>query len=155
MMPCMPEPVTVWMVELGVGAAEVRGSLSLEDDGVVFTRDGSGARSRFAFEDVRGAKRVRGSPILLLAHRGDEGARKIAFYFSQPPPLEPPEPGAPPPPGMGLTSRPSGAFGAVRRTSKRRHMRSNMGYLTSSNAGKKGLIESWAAEIGVRVGERG
>jgi hypothetical protein len=48
---------------------------------------------------------------------------------------------------MGLSSRPVGAFGAMRRTSKRRHMRSNIGYLTTSNAGKREMIETWVSEI--------
>jgi hypothetical protein len=136
------------MVELGRGApVERKGTLFLDVDAVRFEDDRSGAVTRVGFASIRRARRNRGSPILLIDHADDGGTRKLAFYFSQPPPLTPPEPGVAPPPGMGLSSRPVGAFGALRRTSKRRHMRSNIGYLTTSNAAKRELIEGWLAEI--------
>ena len=75
----------------------------------------------------------------------------MAFYFSQPPPLRPPEPGTTSLPGSGLTQRPAGPFGAFRRTSKRRHLRSNVGYLTTVNADHKATIQTWVAEIGARL----
>jgi hypothetical protein len=136
------------MVELGRGdPGERKGTLFLDADAVRFEDDRSGAITRVELATIRRAKRNRGSPILLIDHADVGGTRKLAFYFSQPPPLAPPEPGAAPPPGMGLSSRPVGAFGAMRRTSKRRHMRSNIGYLTTSNAGKREVIEGWVAEI--------
>jgi hypothetical protein len=145
----VPEPVTVWMVELGRGnPGERKGMLFLDPEAVRFEDDRSGATTRVELATIRRARRNRGSPILLIDHAADGGGtRRLAFYFSQPPPLTPPEPGVAPPPGMGLSSRPVGAFGAMRRTSKRRHMRSNIGYLTTSNAGKREVIEGWVAEI--------
>jgi hypothetical protein len=138
----------VWMVELERGnPGERKGMLFLEDDAVRFEDERSGVVTRVALTTIRRARRNRGSPILLIDHDHDGATRKLAFYFSQPPPLAPPEPGAAPPPGMGLSSRPVGAFGAMRRTSKRRHMRSNIGYLTTSNATKREVIEGWVAEI--------
>jgi hypothetical protein len=145
---CVPAPTTVWMVELERGnPSERKGTLFLDRDAVRFEDDRSGAVTRVALATIRRARRNRGSPILLIDQTDDAGTRKLAFYFSQPPPLTPPEPGTAPPPGMGLSSRPVGAFGAMRRTSKRRHMRSNIGYLTTSNASKRELIEGWVAEI--------
>jgi hypothetical protein len=136
------------MVELGRGApGERKGMLFLDADAVRFEDDRSGAVTRLELATIRRARRNRGSPILLIDQASDGGTRKLAFYFSQPPPLTPPEPGSAPPPGMGLSSRPVGAFGAMRRTSKRRHMRSNIGYLTTSNAGKREMIETWVSEI--------
>jgi hypothetical protein len=149
----MPAPTTVWMVELGRGsAAEAKGTLFLDLDAVRFEDERTGTVIRVAFSSIRRARRNRGSPILLIDAHGDGDSRKLAFYFSQPPPLAPPEPGAATPPGMGLSARPGGAFGAIRRTSKRRHMRTNIGYLTTSNTGKKELIERWLAGIREGIG---
>jgi hypothetical protein len=44
-----------------------------------------------------------------------------------------------------------GAFGAMRRSSKRRHMRTNLGYLTTANAGYKQVIQGWVEELGARM----
>lgn len=149
----MPEVSTVWMVRLDRGsvAEDVRGTLELEDDAVVFTEAASGERTRFPFEELHKPSRVRGSPILLLAERFAGGLRRTAFYFSEPPPLRPPEPGSTSLPGAGLEPRPMGAFGAFRRSSKRRHMRSNLGYLTKANADHKAAIQAWVVEIGARL----
>ena len=84
-----------------------------------------------------------------LSASGD--VRRVAFYFSQPPPLRPPEPGSMSLPESGLGGRPAGPFGAFRRTSKRRHMRTNLGYLTTANAGHKAVIQAWVDEIGARM----
>ena len=76
----------------------------------------------------------------------------MAFYFSQPPPLRPPEPGSTSLPGRGVEATPMGGFGAIRRSSKRRHMRTNLGYLTTANASYKHVIAEWVAEIGAGIG---
>jgi hypothetical protein len=150
----MPEDARVWMVRLGRGYAEddVRGTLSLEADAVVFTEAISTLEHRFPLEHMDKPKRVRGSPILLVIQRANGELQRMAFYFSQPPPLRPPEPGSTSLPGRGIEARPMGAFGAVRRSSKRRHMRSNLGYLTTANASYKRVIQEWAAEIGAKIG---
>jgi len=147
---------TVWMVRLDRGKADedVRGTLEIEDDAVVFTEADSGARTRFPFDGMRKPGRVRGSPILMLAESTAGGIRRTAFYFSQPPPLRPPEPSSAGPPGTGIESGPMGAFGAFRRSSKRRHIRSNLGYLTAAAADHKGVIQAWVEEIGARLHAR-
>jgi hypothetical protein len=149
----MPEEARVWMVRLDRAHVEddVRGTLSLEVDAVVFTEAVSTIESRFPLEHMQKPKRVRGSPILLVTHRTNEEVQRIAFYFSQPPPLRPPEPGSTSLPGRGVEARPMGAFGAMRRSSKRRHMRGNLGYLTTANASYRQVIQEWVAEIGARL----
>ena len=113
----MPEPTTVWMVHLRRGEAvvEVEGEIDLTGDAMVFTGKEDGEPVSFAFTSVRRAKRLRGSPVMLLEWQIDDEPRKTAFYFSEPPPLAPPEPGQTTLPGDPFTTRPTGAFGAIRR----------------------------------------
>ena len=152
----MPEEARVWMVRLDRGHVEddVRGTLSLEHDAVVFTEAISTIEHRFPLEHMQRPKRVHGSPILLVVHRANGAIQRTAFYFSQPPPLHPPEPGSTSLPGRGIEARPMGAFGAFRRSSKRRHMRSNLGYLTTANASYRRVIQEWVVEVGARIGAR-
>jgi hypothetical protein len=51
-----------------------------------------------------------------------------------------------------MGQRPAGAFGAFRRSSKRRHMRTNLGYLTTANSNYRATIKQWVEEIGARIG---
>ncbi len=138
----MPEPTRVWMVPLGRGKLqEIPGTLSLGDDSVVFeAKDGSFER-RFGFSDIRRSKRVHGSPVLIVVL----GDGQTAFYFTQPPPLKP-EPADP-------TGRVS-PFEMMRggRKSKRKHVRTNATYLSSTNAAKKNEVKSWLAAIRERAG---
>jgi hypothetical protein len=149
----MPEATTVWMVRLDRGQVEVdvRGTLALDPEAIVFTEARSGLEHRIPIHAMQQPKRVKGSPILMIAHTIDGVPRRVAFYFSQPPPLRPPEPGMSSLPEGGLGGRPMGAFGAFRRSSKRRHMRTNLGYLTTANAGYKQVIQEWVVEIDSRM----
>jgi hypothetical protein len=149
----MPRAATVWMVRLDRGRAhdDTRGTLELDEDAVVFTDARTGAATRFPFEAVRKPSRVRGSPILMLTLRSDGELRRVAFYFSQPPPLQPPGPGAATLPGAVPDRRTSGPFGAFGRSSKNRHRRSNVGYLSTMNASHKEEIQEWVAEIGAKL----
>lgn len=149
----MPEATTVWMVRLDRGLVDddVRGTLELEPDAVVFTEARSGIEHRIPIHAMQRPKRVRGSPILMIAHAAEGGSRRVAFYFSQPPPLRPPDPGSAALPESDLGGRPMGAFGAFRRTTKRRHMRTNLTYLTTANASLKRSIEAWVEEIATRM----
>ena len=148
----MLEDAIVWMVRLDRGQVDddIKGTLVLGDDAVVFTDSRSSAQTRFPLAGLRKPKRVRGSPILMLVDQTATGLRRTAFYFSQPPPMHPPEPGTTSLP-TGQSARQVGAFGAFRRTSKRRHMRTNIGYLTTMNASHKPMIDAWVAEIGARI----
>ncbi len=149
----MTEATTVWMVRLDKGLVEddVRGTLVLDPEAIVFTEASSGLEHRISIHAMQQPRRVKGSPILMIAHTIDGAPRQVAFYFSQPPPLRPPEPGSTGLPEGGLGGRPMGAFGAFRRSSKRRHMRTNLSYLTTANAGYKQVIQEWVEEIGTRM----
>jgi hypothetical protein len=147
-----PDETTVWMVLLRRGdLAERKGTLRLEDDAVVFADTTAQHERRIRYEEVRRARRVRGSPILILAHEDDGSTVETAFYFTQPPPLRPPEPGEPPSPAAIGGRRPLGPFSAIRRTSKRRHMRENVRYLTTQSGSKKPQIDAWVSEIAERT----
>jgi hypothetical protein len=145
----MPEPTTVWMVHLRRGEAvtEVKGRIDLTADAVVFTGTEGDEGVSFRLVDVRRAKRLRGSPVLLLEWQSDDEPRKTAFYFSQPPPLAPPEPGQTALPGDPFTTRPTGAFGAIRRSSKRRHQKTNIQYLQTVGIKQKDEIKAWVDAI--------
>lgn len=140
----MPEPTTVWMVHLGTGSPnDVKGVLSMRDDAVVF--DAEHVSASFPWPTIRRAKRLRGSPVLLVEWREADAARRTAFYFTKPPPLQPADPLTEP-----LAAR--GAFAAMRRPSKRRHQRQNIRYLQTVAADNKALIQAWATAISERVG---
>lgn len=146
----MVEPVTVWRVQLRRGdVGDHEGTLRLDADALVFEDRASQREMRVAFTEIRSVRRVKASPILIVTHvEGGERA-KTAFYFSQPPPLEMPAPGST---GASTTGRPLGPFAAMRRTSKRRHQRENVKYLTTNAGGFKATIQAWADEIGARAG---
>ena len=112
-------------------------------------RDGeSSSEIRVGFHEIRSARRVRASPILIVVHEDDGRRIETAYFFSRPPPLE-----APPPGSAKATSpgRPLGPFAAMRRTSKRRQQRENVRYLSTKAAGLKETIQAWVDEIEVRT----
>ncbi len=148
----MPEPTTVWMVRLRKGEmGERKGLLTLDDEGLVF-RDESLEQVRVVrFAQMRRAKRVKGSPILLVSHEDDErGAKETAFYFTPPPPLTPGDPFAVTE-SSGSMGRPMNPLAAMRRNSKRRHMRDNVRYLTAKSGSRKPEINAWVQEITERL----
>lgn len=149
----MPETTIVWMVRLDreLVKDDVRGTLALDPEAIVFTEARSGVEHRIPIQAMQQPKRVKGSPILMIAHSADGELRRVAFYFSQPPPLRPPEPGSTTLPEAGPGGQPMGAFGAFRRSTKRRHMRTNLGYLTTANSSYKQVIQEWVVEIGARM----
>ena len=67
----MVEPTEVWMVHLRTGdkPAEIRGTLSLDEDGLVFTERKTDAQLVFGFTTIERGKRIRGSPVLLVDWR--------------------------------------------------------------------------------------
>jgi hypothetical protein len=145
----MVEPTTVWRVQLHRGDVSDReGTLRLDADALVFEDRTSGEEIRLALTEIRSARRVRGSPVLIVSHDDDGGHRgETAYYFTQPPPLEAPPPGSS---GTTSTGRPLGPFAAMRRTSKRRHQRENVKYLTTKAGGTKATIQAWADELSSR-----
>jgi hypothetical protein len=142
----MLEPVTVWMVHLGVGKGpEIRGTLSLGARGLEFVEKRTGADVRFDYAAIRRARRIRGSPVLLVDWRKDGEVRRTAFYFSQPPPLDPPPRSASlePPGPLGMLSR--------ARPSRRQVARMNLGYLRSTGVRSKETLRAWERAVRERI----
>ncbi len=136
----MPEPVAVWKVELvrGREPIDVRGTLSMSDDALVF-EDDDGAMTRLRFVDVETAKRLRGSPVLVVRHV-DRTLGETAFYFTEPPPLHPPDPAT-------LSLREA----TRRKPSQRRQRRDNTGYLAGRGRTLRPTIEGWATETRAKI----
>ena len=144
----MVEPVDVWMVHLGGGSkpSEVRGTLTLGEGGLEFVERKTGSDVRFDYHSIRRVKRIKGSPVLVVDWRRDGEDRKTAFYFAQPPPLDP-VPGSP-------TIDPRGPLGPFRRVtpSKRQVARTNLRYLRSTSVANKHVVRAWAEAVAERVG---
>jgi len=149
----MPQPVTVWMVRLEPGGSlgTVRGTLRMDEDGVVFMDPSAGAETRVPFGRVRRIRRVPGSPVLVLRWQAaDGGNSETAFYFAQPPPIatdrrtEPS--GHEAVPLLGFLGSPRG------QPSKRRRRRESIGYLAARSRDAKATIRVWAKEIRARTG---
>ena len=150
-----PEPITVWMVHLEKGQVDkdVKGTLGLDDQGLLFTGDrGDAPPARLAFDSIRKARRVRGSPVLVVDWMLDGDVHRTAFYFSEPPPLVPARGGF----GSTLSEDPvprtTAPFGMLRRSGKRRAQRTNAQYLQTSGISKKDLISDWAKAVSERSG---
>jgi hypothetical protein len=145
------EPIEVWMVHLGARSKppEVRGILTLGEEGLEFVERKTGADVKFDFGSIRRAKRIKGSPVLLVDWRKDGEDRKTAFYFSQPPPLDA-VPRSP-------TIEPRGALGPFTRAtpSKRQVARMNLGYLRSTSATNRKVVRAWAEAVTERAGLSG
>jgi hypothetical protein len=154
MMLPMPEPITVWMVHLAPGALldGVEGMLSLDHDAVVFTEAAVRWEARFPLESVRKAKRLRGSPVLQLDWIEENDPRRTAFFFVQPPPLEPPEFGVRRSRSDPFSSEPASGLAAMRKPSKRRQMRANSSYLQTSGIRRSETIRAWADAITEKLG---
>jgi hypothetical protein len=145
-----PEPVTVWMVQLARGEADkdVRGTLDIDDEALLFTDDrGDSAGARLSFTSIRRAKRVRGSPILLVEWELGAARNRTAFYFTQPPPLHAAA-------GRSTADEPIPRTPSpipFRRSSKRKAQRTNAQYLQTHGISKKELINGWADEVSARI----
>ena len=145
----VPKSSIVWMVHLGAGLppVEVRGRLSLGETALEFTPVRPGTETAIGFADIRKAKRIRGSPVLMVEWRQSDGTRRrTAFYFAQPPPLQP-VPRSP-------TIDPPGPLGhLVRATpSKRQVARMNLGYLRSTSATNRAVVREWERAVSERAG---
>jgi hypothetical protein len=83
--------------------------------------------------------------VLLVDWRRGEEPRKTAFYFSQPPPLEPVP--------RTATIEPRGPLGPFTRAtpSKRQVARMNLGYLHSTSAVKKDVVKAWARAVSEKL----
>jgi hypothetical protein len=135
----MPGSVTVWVVPLGRGSSMEgeKGALAIVDECLQFTpADDPVAVRRWSLADVTRARRLRGSPVLLVETETAHGAERVAFYFVQPPPLRPSD---------DEPLRPSlGGFG---RPTKRRVRRRNVTYLGMANRDLRDLLREWEVRV--------
>ena len=133
----MPEDATVWAVDLVREPTKDReGMLSLQPGHLLFEARSGSAPIRIPIASIRKIRRLRGSPVLLVVHEGRPKDAQTAFYFVQPPPLEP---------VVGQGERPTPfSFG---RASKRRRRRENVQYLGMSNASKREQIDGWVRDV--------
>jgi hypothetical protein len=138
MMGDVPAPITVWAVDVGPSSPleEIKGSLSLTSDALVFTpRDEGRPERRIALAGVAKVRRLRGSPVLLVTWDSVDEPERTAFYFVQPPPLERPDtPERPTPFGVG-------------RNTRRKVRRQNVSYLGLWNKEKKALLVEWERQV--------
>jgi hypothetical protein len=151
----VPRLTKVWMVPLGRGSVDdIAGDLELSHDAILFTPRHEGASVRIPLEDVAKVKRLKGSPVLMVAHL--EGAVRVetAFYFVQPPSLSHivksgapsrPDPAPIAPPRL----RPFGMGG--RKPSKRKSVRNNATYLTAQGTSRKQELQAWVDAIRERL----
>ena len=144
----VPGSTIVWMVQLGTGIPpdDIRGRLQLGDTALEFSAVKPGADARIEYADIRKAKRIRGSPVLLVDWQREGAKRRTAFYFSQPPPLEP-VPRSP-------TIVPPGPLGPFTRATptKRQVARMNLGYLRSTSVSSRQLVREWERAVTERAG---
>jgi hypothetical protein len=139
----VPEATTVWAVDLTrEPKKDRRGTLSLQPEQLVFEPDVAGAAAlRIPIAAIKRARRLRGSPVLLVAHERNGTTAETAFYFVQPPPLEP---------VLGRGEHPTPlSFG---RASKRKARRQNVGYLGLSNRDKRRHVDEWARAVAEAMG---
>ena len=147
----MPEPTTVWMVHLRRGEAVGRDQGRARPD-----------RRRHCLHAAREARRAR---ILLVLERptgqtapwltgdaarmadrrrGPQDRLLLRAAARRSPRRSPDRPACP---AIPFTTRPTGAFGAIRRSSKRRHQKTNIQYLQTVGIRQKDEIEAWVDAI--------
>jgi hypothetical protein len=135
----MPAPITVWAVDVGPSTTpeEVKGSLSLSSDALIFTpRDEHRPERRFELAEITKIRRLRGSPVLLVMRAGPaREPLRTAFYFVQPPPLERPN--------DDTRMTPLG----IGRNTNRKVRRQNVSYLGLWNKEKKAVLAEWERQL--------
>jgi hypothetical protein len=80
-----PDARTVWLVRRGE-AEPVEGQLTLAEGELRF-EPSEGDGLRLGRDEIRGGRRLRGSPVLAVSHTTPEGMRESFFFFARPPPL--------------------------------------------------------------------
>jgi hypothetical protein len=125
------EPTVVWAIRLGEYTDEVRGVLSMDQSTLLFEHHKGLKSVSIPVGSIRRTKRVFGSPVLIVDFFQEEHLARMAFYFTQPPPLD-----------------------AEPMTRKRRRQRKeNMGLLMRENAVKHELVKEWRSAIDEAVRE--
>lgn len=129
----MPEPTTVWEVDLIKGRLdERRGTLVLGPEALLFRPDAEAAATRgIPFAQIRQVKRLLASPVLLIRHTAAGAALETAYYFVEPPALTPPR------------DAPVKRFSS----GKRKTRREAVSKLTGANRDLRSEIRGWRREI--------
>lgn len=140
----VPKPTTVWMVHLrrGLAPTDVRGTLELSAEALVFTAAEDLRETSIALTEVVRAKRMRITPILMVDWRRDGDRHQTAFYFAKPPPLATKDPGE-----KTLRELGGGPFAALRRQSARKQNRRNASKLASHGSSLKPTLTAWATDL--------
>ena len=138
MMGDVPAPVTVWAVDVGPASPleEIKGSLSLTSDALVFTpRDEARPERRIALAEIAKARRLRGSPVLIVV-RGTVGEPAADRVLLRPAATA----GA-----TGHAGPPDAVRGGPEHERKVR--RQNVSYLGLWNKEKKALLREWERQV--------
>ena len=114
----------VWAVRLSGLQREVKGSIELQDGSLVFNAADGSPGERIPVADLRKVRRIRGSPVLVIEYVTGSVGAKAAFFFSKPPPVEPPE--------------------GVR---KRKARKQALHYLEMANVNVKEKVKAWHREL--------
>lgn len=140
----MPETARVWAVELGTGdpTKDIEGRLSLAAESLRFEPSVQGRPTlTLPLTQIVKAKRLRGSPVLMVVCRGSGGETRTAFYFVQPPPLN-----------VFTEPRPETRIPMPSlRNPKRKARRDNVGYLGLMNREKKAELVEWERAVRAAV----
>ena len=134
----------MWQVELGKpeGPEEVRGTLELSHRDLIFTpRDETRPTVKIPLDEIAKAKRLRGSPVLMVLRETAAGLERTAFYFAQPPPIAALR-GVPVERRTGI---------AVFRNPKRQARRDNISYLGLMNRDNKAALKEWVRAVDAAV----
>jgi hypothetical protein len=117
------EPITVWAVRLGEYTDEVRGNLVLneEESRLSFLHEKESKTIHISLGSIRRVRRVFGSPVLVVDFGVADGMGRMAFFFTQPPPVQ----------QATLVGR------------GRRRKRENIQFLMGENAARSSDVKRW------------
>jgi hypothetical protein len=143
------ETIVAWMVHLrrGEPVEEVKGLLALDPDALAFETQTPGEVLRLMYSDMRSAKRLRGSPVLMVEWTEGRQLRRTAFYFTEPPPMATRDATMP---GPAQPTRLASPFRSMR-SAKRKQQRQNVGYFAVRGGALKPALKAWASEVSARI----
>jgi hypothetical protein len=142
------ETIVAWMVHLRRGETvdEVKGLLALDPDALAFETETPGEVFRLPYVDMRSAKRLHGSPVLMVEWNEGRQLRRTAFYFVEPPPMVTRDRSI----ATGGTAPLQSPFGQIR-SAKRKRQRQNVNYFAARGGPLKPTLKAWASEVSKRI----
>jgi hypothetical protein len=140
------ETIVAWMVHLrrGEPVEEVKGLLALDPDALAFEAAVPADVFRLAYADMRSAKRLHGSPVLMVEWNEGRQLRRTAFYFVEPPPMATGER------SVAASGTLQSPFGSVR-SAKRKRQRQNVNYFAARGGALRPTLKAWAREVARRI----